>query len=201
MIDLVNLIRAGGWFMLPILIASLITVALIIEHAWTISRGKKHLNWLWQFPEKRDTLLLKKPNDVVVQYLLEAEEERLTSLDEKRHLAGQLLLAQERRIAWLGTIAAIAPLLGLLGTVSGMITIFFTIAGAPPQNPLAELSSGISEALVATAGGLIVAIIAALANHFLMNSNDDLAMDLEAWLKEHDNDANAGGKPLAHQAK
>lgn len=199
MLNLVNLIRSGGWMMVPIIIASLVTVALLIEHAWTIGRAKKHLNWLWQFPEKRDTLLLKKPNDVVVQYLIEAEEEKLETIEEKTHLAGQLLLVQERRISWLGTIAAIAPLLGLLGTVSGMIYIFFTISAAPPQNPLAELSKGISEALVATGGGLLVAIIAALGQHFLMNSNDDLAMDLEAWLKEHE--PKTGGKPLAHQAK
>jgi len=198
--NFINLLRAGGWMMLPILIASLVAVALIIEHAWTLSRGKKHLNFLWQYPEKRDTLLLKKPSDVIVQFLTESEEERLVTLDEKRHLAGQLFLTQERRISWLGTIAAIAPLLGLLGTVSGMINIFFRIASAPPQNPLADLSHGISEALVATAGGLVVAIVAAIGQHFLMNGNDDMAMDMEAWLKESENAA-AGGKPLAHQAK
>jgi biopolymer transport protein ExbB/TolQ len=54
---------------------------------------------------------------------------------------------------------------------------------------------------VATAGGLVVAIVAALDHHFLMNSNDDLAMDLEAWLKEHANTPAPGGTPLAHQAK
>lgn len=198
--NLLNLVRAGGWMMVPILIASIVTVALIIEHAWTLSKGKKHLSWLWQFPEKRDQLLLKKPNDVVVQYLTEAQEERLRTFEEKQHLAGQLLLAQERRISWLGTIAAIAPLLGLLGTVSGMITIFFRIASAPPQNPLNDLSAGISEALVATAGGLLVAIVAAIAQHLLMNGNDDLAMDMEAWLNRNEN-PDRGGLPLAHQAK
>lgn len=197
--NVINLIIAGGWMMVPIFIASLVTVALIIEHTWTLSRAKKHLNWLWQFPEKRDQLLLQKPNNVVVQYVVEAEEEGLTTQEEKVHLAGQLLLAQERRISWLGTIAAIAPLLGLLGTVSGMILIFFQISSAPPQNPLAELSHGIAEALVSTGGGLVVAILAALGQHYLMNTNDDLAMDLEAWLKE--NEAKTGGKPLAHQAK
>jgi biopolymer transport protein ExbB len=199
MINLINLIRAGGWMMLPILIASLVSVALIIEHAWTLSRGRKRLNFLWDHPEKRDTLLVEKGNDVISQYLAEAEEQRLATFAEKEHLAGQLFLTQERRIAWLGTIAAIAPLLGLLGTVSGMIQIFFRIAAAPPQNPLADLSHGISEALVSTAGGLVVAILAALGQHFLMNANDDMAMDMEAWLKE--NDSAPGGKPLAHQAK
>lgn len=197
--SLLQFLRSGGVMMIPIFLASLVAVALIIEHAWTINRAKKHLNWLWKFPEKRDQLLLKKPNDVVTQYLIEQEEEQITAIEDKRHLAGQLLLVQERRISWLATIAAIAPLLGLTGTVFGMINIFFTIAGAPPANPLADLSRGISEALVATAGGLIVAIVAAIGNHALMNSNDDLAMDLEAWINE--NEAKAGGKSLAHQAQ
>jgi biopolymer transport protein ExbB len=197
--NLFEMIRAGGLMMVPILIASLVTVALVIEHTWTVLKAKKHLNWLWQYPDKRDQLLLKKPNDVIVQYLTEAEEERLKTLDEKKHLAGQLLLAQERRISWLGTIAAIAPLLGLLGTVGGMIQIFFRISAAPPQNPLGDLSHGISEALIATFGGLVVAILAAIAQHFLLNANDDMAMDLEAWLNE--NEPKTGGMPLAHQAK
>lgn len=199
--NLINLIRAGGWTMVPILIASLVTVALIIEHAWSLARAKRHLGWLWQFPEKKDQLLLKKPNDVVTQYLAEVEEGQLTKLDDKTHLASQLLLAQERRISWLGTIAAIAPLLGLIGTVSGMIIIFFQISAAPPQNPLADLSRGISEALVATAGGLVVAIVAAISHHFLLNGNDDLAMDMEAWLKDTETASQPGGMPLAHQAK
>ncbi|MNS52753.1 Biopolymer transport protein ExbB [compost metagenome] len=199
MTNLLHFIQSGGVMMLPIAIASLVAVALLIEHAWAIQRAKKHLNWLWQFPEKRDQLLLKKPNDVVTQYLTELEEEGIEAVDQKKHLAGQLILTQERRISWLATIAAIAPLLGLTGTVFGMINIFFTIAGNPPANPLADLSRGISEALVATAGGLLVAIVAAIGNHFLMNNNDDLAMDLEAWINEHE--AKAGGKTLAHQAK
>lgn len=198
--NILNLIRSGGWMMFPIVIASIVTVALIIEHALGLMRAKRHLNWLWQFPEKRDQLLLKKPNDVVTQFLTEVTEDGVDGLPERSHLAGQLFLAQERRISWLGTIAAIAPLLGLLGTVSGMISIFFRIASAPPQNPLADLSSGISEALVATAGGLIVAILAAIAQHFLLNGNDDLAMDMEAWLKE-DANPKAEEKPVAVQAK
>jgi biopolymer transport protein ExbB len=199
MLNLINLIRAGGWMMLPILIASLVAVALVIEHSWTLSRARKSLNFLWDHPEKRDSLLVEKRNDVISQYLVEAEDQRVQTLDQREHLAGQLFLTQERRISWLGTIAAIAPLLGLLGTVSGMIQIFFRIAAAPPQNPLADLSHGISEALVSTAGGLMVAIVAALGQHYLMNANDDMAMDMEAWLKEQE--ALPGGKPLAHQAK
>lgn len=197
---LINLIRAGGWTMVPILLASIVTLALVIEHAWSLARAKKNLNWLWQFPDKKDQLLLKKPSDLVTRFLVEVEEGHASTHADRTYLAGQLVLEQERRIAWLGTIASIAPLLGLIGTVSGMILIFFQISAAPPANPLAELSRGISEALVATAGGLVVAIAAALAHHFLMNSNDDLAMDLEAWLKEHGTPA-AGGAPLAHQAK
>lgn len=201
MMNLIPLIRSGGMIMVPILLASLVTLALIFEYAWTISRARKHLNWLWQHPEKRDALLMKKANDVITQFVAEVEESRPQGLEAKKHLAGQLILSQERRISWLGTIAAIAPLLGLLGTVGGMIEIFFQISSAPPQNPLTELSHGISSALVATFGGLVVAIAAAIAQHYFLNSNDDIAMDLESWLNEHEKDAKVGGVPLAHQAK
>lgn len=175
---------ASSWMMIPIAIASLAAVALIIEQVLASRRAKAHLDLLWNRPEQRTSLLAKKPGDVVLQFLVEVEEGKVKAGHDQAELAGQLILAQERRISWLGTIASIAPLLGLLGTVSGMITIFFRIAAAPPNNPLQDLSAGISEALVATAGGLVVAIIAALGQHFLMNANDDLAVDMEAWIKD-----------------
>lgn len=175
---------AHSWTLVPIAAASLAAVALIIEQALASKRAKGHLDLLWRSPEQRHGLLAKKPGDVVLQFLVEVEEGKVQAAQEQLDLAGQLVLAQERRISWLGTIASIAPLLGLLGTVSGMITIFFRIAAAPPVNPLQDLSAGISEALIATAGGLIVAIMAALGQHYLMNANDDLAVDLEAWIKE-----------------
>jgi biopolymer transport protein ExbB len=174
----------GGWMMIPILAASLVTVALIIEHTMILNRAKKNLTFLWAHPLKSDQLLTRAAKDPVVLYLNEVAEEQLQSTTEKLDLAEQIIATQERRISWLGTIASIAPLLGLLGTVSGMINIFFRIAGAPPQNPLQDLSHGISEAMIATGGGLIVAIVAALAQHVLMNTNDDISLDLAAWIKK-----------------
>lgn len=197
--DMMHLLRSGGPAMVPIALASVVTLALIIEQTVAMSRARKHLQWLWQFPERRDQLLTQKPTDVVTLYLTEALHANYRTMDERFRLASELLASQERRITWLGTIASIAPLLGLLGTVSGMIAIFFRIASAAPQNPLTDLSQGISEALVATAAGLVVAIIAALGNHKLMNSNDDLAADLESWLREHE--TATGGKSFAHQTK
>ncbi len=197
--DFIHLLRSGGLAMIPIALASVMTLALIIENTIALSRARKHLQWLWQFPERKDQLLIQKPNDVVTLYLSEALHAGCKTLEDRLRLAGELVFSQERRISWLGTIASIAPLLGLLGTVSGMIAIFFRIASAPPQNPLTDLSRGISEALVATAAGLVVAIIAALGNHKLMNGNDELAADLEAWLREHE--APKGGQTFAHQAK
>lgn len=199
--NVLNLITSGGWMMVPIALASVVTLALILDHAWTHSRAKKHLAWLWTYPEKRDQLLTKKPTDPILHFLHEAEDAKPATLDATIELAADVLDLQERRISWLGTLAAIAPLLGLLGTVSGMIAIFFRIAGAPPANPLADLSHGISEALVATAGGLVVAIAAALGQHGLRNANDDLGMDLTAWLKRNQARAGDGGKTVAYPAK
>lgn len=132
----VSYLQAGGSMVAPLLLASVVSVGLIIELTWTLSQAKRGAS-----RENGDTWLA----------------------------------AIERRVSWLGLIAAIAPLLGLIGTVFGMIRIFHQVSLEQPANPIAALSGGISEALVATAGGLIVAVIAAMGQHSLQLSVEALA--------------------------
>jgi biopolymer transport protein ExbB len=94
--------------------------------------------------------------------------------DTGRHVVHDL----ERYLSPLGTIAAISPLLGLLGTVSGMIRSFTAITGDGVPNP-AVLAGGISEALVATAAGLTVAIPALIAYRYLRGRVDGLVVKIE----------------------
>ena len=81
-------------------------------------------------------------------------------------------------MATLGTIVSIAPLLGLLGTVTGMIRAFYTIALRGVGEPTA-LASGISEALLTTAAGLTVAIPSQLFYNYFINKVDSLTLDME----------------------
>jgi len=84
----------------------------------------------------------------------------------------------ERNLALLGTIASITPLLGLLGTVTGMIRVFYTIASRGIGEPSA-LAGGIGEALITTAAGLTVAIPSLIFYNYFLTKVDSLLSDLE----------------------
>ena len=80
----------------------------------------------------------------------------------------------EKGLSWLGLIATIAPLLGLTGTVTGMIKAFMVIASSTNVNP-SMLAGGIWEALITTAAGLLVAIPIHIGHHYLEKQVDDIA--------------------------
>src|SRR5690606_37885411 len=92
--------------------------------------------------------------------------------------AARVIHDLERYLNALGTIAGIAPLLGLLGTVLGMIDIFSAFMGANMANA-AQLASGISKALITTAAGLMVAIPALFFHRFLQRRVDELVVGME----------------------
>jgi biopolymer transport protein ExbB len=94
--------------------------------------------------------------------------------DTGRHVVHEL----ERYLNSLGTIAAVTPLLGLLGTVIGMVKVFTAITTAGVGNP-GVLAGGISEALITTAAGLSVAIPALIAYRYLRGQVDALVVDME----------------------
>ena len=166
---MLEIILAGGWLMAPILLCSTLAVAIIIERFWSLRRSKvvpdgvgsmvedwaarheldlRHLGRLRAESALGRVLAAalanrNRPRDI----MKEAVE------DTGRHVVHEL----ERFLNTLGTIAGIAPLLGLLGTVIGMIKVFSAIMlhGVGNAN---ELAGGISEALITTAAGLTVAI-------------------------------------------
>jgi biopolymer transport protein ExbB len=92
--------------------------------------------------------------------------------------ARQEMPVLERYLTLLGTLAAIAPLLGLLGTVTGMIRAFMVIAEAGVGTP-ATLASGIYEALITTAAGLSVAIPTLVFHTYFVNKVDGLVLEME----------------------
>jgi biopolymer transport protein ExbB len=104
--------------------------------------------------------------------------------DESRHameLAGkQEVTEMEKFLDLLATIAAVSPLLGLLGTVTGMIDTFAVVRTVGVGDPL-QMSGGISEALISTAGGLVVAIPALFFHRFFIRKVDRIVIQMEAY--------------------
>ena len=172
MARLLAILQGGGWMIIPILVTSIITVALILDVAWTLGRAARRFEAFDSDPVLPRVKPKGKwdPFKAVLELLLqhEAPLAPATAQDAIKRSLGPV----ERKTTWIQTIAAIAPLLGLLGTVSGMIHNFDLVATTRPTNPLAQLSAGISEALVSTAASLVVALVAAGGHQMLINMID-----------------------------
>ncbi len=166
---MLEIILAGGWLMAPILLCSTLSVAIIIERFWTLRRSKvtpeglggKVEDWAARHELDQRHLNQLRTESPLGRIYASALSNRTRSRevikeaveDTGRHVVHDL----ERFLNTLGTIAGISPLLGLLGTVIGMIKVFsaIMISGVGDANVLA---GGISEALITTAAGLTVAI-------------------------------------------
>jgi len=164
-----ELVKAGGWLMLPIIACSIVALAIIIERLWSLQVRRvlpKNLVaqvWRWDKIHQLNDEHLKELQassplgSVLAAGIANRKQNREVMKesieDTGRHVVHEL----ERYLNTLGTIAAITPLLGLLGTVIGMIKVFATITTMGVGNPGA-LAGGISEALITTAAGMSVAI-------------------------------------------
>lgn len=185
-----EIIKSGGWLMLPIILSSIAAMAIIGERFWALQPRKiipKNLvAQIWQWiksnqlsPAQVDTLRKNSPlGRILASGLLYQQYDRelmKQSIEETgRHVVHEL----ERYLNTLGTIAAISPMLGLLGTIFGMIQIFDAIAKAGVGNP-AMLSAGISQALITTAAGLIVAIPALMFHRYFNGKINELVITME----------------------
>ena len=164
-----ELVKAGGWLMLPIIVCSVVALAIIVERLWSLQMRRvlpKHLVaqvWRWEKVHQlndenlRDLQASSPLGSILAAGILNRYQSRdimkESIEDTGRHIVHEL----ERYLNTLGTIAAITPLLGLLGTVIGMIKVFATITTQGVGDPGA-LAGGISEALLTTAAGMSVAI-------------------------------------------
>jgi biopolymer transport protein ExbB len=185
-----EIVRAGGWMMGPIILASIVAVAIILERLWTLQDRRvlptDLTRRVWQLIEADQVsdkviaaLAQNSPLGKVLAAGLanrhrsrEALMERLE--DTGRHVVHEL----ERFLNTLGTIAGVSPLLGLLGTVGGIIKAFNAInagAGGDPR----LLSGGIAQALITTAAGLCVAIPSLIAYRYLRGRVDRIVIEIE----------------------
>lgn len=187
---MLEIVRAGGWVMWPILLCSIFALGIMLERAWSLRETRvipEHLvAQVWQLlkandfgDEKLQAVRLSSPLGRVLAAGLalrdaprEVMKERIE--DVGRHVAHEL----ERYLNTLGTIAAISPLLGLLGTVTGLVAVFNVITREGLGNP-AAMSGGISQALLTTVAGLCVAIPALVAYRFFRGRIAELVVRME----------------------
>jgi biopolymer transport protein ExbB len=185
-----ELVTAGGWLMLPIILCSVVAVAIIVERFWVLKQDKVVPNNLvsqvWQLHQKRelnaDHIKLLRGSSplgrILAAGLVNMHHEREVMKEAIEETGRQVVLELERFLNTLGTIASITPLLGLLGTVIGMIKVFAAITAQGVGNPTV-LAGGISEALITTAAGLSVAIPSLMFYRYFRGRVDMLVIRME----------------------
>ena len=187
---MLELVKSGGWLMAPIILCSVAAMAIIVERLWSLQRERVVPEdlvaraWQWASTgalteERMQALREGSPLGRILAACLASrhlDRELMKEYIEEvgRHVAHEL----ERYLNALGTIAAITPLLGLLGTVIGMIKVFAVITAQGVGEPRV-LAGGISEALVTTAAGLTVAIPSLLFHRTLRGRVDELVVTME----------------------
>lgn len=187
---MLEIIEAGGWLMWPIILCSVIGASIVIERLWTLQRKRvlpSHLraqiwHWLTNNELTDENLSAVRQSSPLGRVLAAglANRNRNRELmkesieDTGRHVVHEL----DRYLNTLGTIAAISPLLGLLGTVVGLMKVFTAITSHGTGDPTV-LAGGISEALITTVAGLSVAIPALISYRYLRGRVDDLVVRME----------------------
>lgn len=175
---MLEILMAGGWGMIPILICSAIGLAIVLERFWTLRRdavlppglGEQVRSWAHSQqlnPTHIQALRENSPLGELLASALEVRDRPRADIRERIEDTGRYVIHKlERYLTTLGTIALIGPLLGLLGTVFGLITMFLAVMVSGVGDPM-KMAGGIGEALVCTASGLVIAIPAyALHRYF-----------------------------------
>ncbi len=189
--SLFEIVLKGGWIMGFIFIASIIAVTIIVDRFLVIKKSKSNIP---QFLVKIRGLLKKKDIDGALSYCMEERTPAANIVKKglkKYHFghervkeaiegAGkQEITKLEKGLSILATISGVAPLLGFLGTVTGMISAFMRIEDLQGAANPSDLAGGIWEALLTTAFGLVVGIIAYTFYNYLINSINKLVLDME----------------------
>lgn len=182
LLAIMKLVKDSGGFVIPLFIASVLTAALFLEQYWYSLLSGRRIRRLALDPASWKALSGMDMISRMVQSL--NLNQQASEAVQKRDME-MIYTHFERRIHWLSTMAAVAPMLGLIGTVSGMIRIFGVVSGGDIKDPLASLSGGISEALFATGGGLIIAIVAALGYHYLNARLESMGQEMVRWYEDH----------------
>lgn len=187
---MLEIIQSGGWMMVPIIIASVLALAITVERFWTLRPGKiappdlLSQVWGWMKNKQLDSAKIRSLKDssplgnVLAAGLINSRHGRQIMKESIEEVASHEIHEMERYLNALGTVAAVAPLMGLLGTVIGMIKVFAEIM-AQGTGQANLLAGGISEALITTAAGLVVAIPALICHRILQRRVDEIVVYME----------------------
>ena len=181
---------SGGLLMIPISVASVTALAICAERAWFLQRGRVlpagTVNQFKQLLEKKgfsdEDFQMLASSCLLGQVFFEGLKKAKLGKDEMKEAMGasvtQSSYLLEKYLTTLGVIAAVCPLLGLLGTVIGMIDVFATINETGARNSFL-LAGGISTALVTTAAGLIIAIPSLVMHRVFVRRVDEFVSEMD----------------------
>jgi biopolymer transport protein ExbB len=189
---MLEIFQKGGPLMYPILLCSVLALAIFFERLWTLFRlGRGTIAMVREVESlvrknriDEAVIVCQRAGTPLARILVSAlrgagrPREQIKTIVEE--VGGRETAPLERYLGLLGTIATISPLLGLLGTVLGMIEAFTVIAAQGGGTP-ATLGGGISKALITTAAGLTVAIPTILLHKYLTSRVDRMVLEMEEY--------------------
>ena len=190
--SLIEMATKGGWLMIVLLVLSIMAIYIFGNKWWLIRKaGKIDKNFMKDIHDLihegkiKSALALCQKYDSPVARLVEKGIERigrpLPDIQAAVENMGNVEVARlEKSLPMLATIAGGAPMIGFLGTVSGMIQAFFRMSTAGNNIDITLLSGGIYEAMVTTVGGLFVGIIAYFGYNFLTSQISNLVFKMES---------------------
>lgn len=193
--SLFGLILKGGWVMIPIGILSVIAVYLMVERFITISKASKvdpgfmaNIKTLLLDGKIDAALTMCRSTNTPIARLLEKGIKRLgkpvKEIESAVENTGKLEIYKlEKNLSYLGIIAGIAPMLGFVGTIAGVIKIFYNISLANDIS-IKLIADGLYEKMITSAAGLLVGIIAHVAFHYLNSMIDRVSFQLESTTVE-----------------
>lgn len=195
-LNILELAMKGGWIMVVLAILSIVGVYIFVERFMTLRKSMKRNPYLLDrikdnlrdndvksainYCEKQNTPMSRILAKGVKDYKLDTVSVRQVLENN----AGLEIANLEKGLPVLSTIAAVAPMLGFLGTVTGMVQAFWQMSNAGNNIDVSLLSGGIYEAMVTTVGGLVVGIIAIFAYNYLVAQVDRVQNFMEADMIE-----------------
>ena len=190
-INAFELALKGGWIMIPIILLLFISISVFIERVLVIKKaGKEDQSFMHRIKDYihegkiNSAINLCKNANTPYSQMIEKGISRLgrpmNDIQVAIENVGNIEVAKlEKGFTWVATTAGAAPMLGFLGTVTGMVRAFFDMANAGSNVDITLLSSGIYEALITTVAGLIVGIIALFGYNYLVSEVNGVINKME----------------------